>query len=328
MNHIISLLTTAAATLLQPTQEQRWRQKARQTLALLLVLSAVLLLQPIPLVLLNQSHHQHSHPVFVPPSILRAAGLVRVALQAQGQQRRDVYQLFIQSPRLCRVSTRCSPEELADIVAELSPLVAQPRDIYNEFGGQIRRPRRCILSTANRITMVLVWMAHYDVLERLAGEFGISAQLVFLDVYHILPFIIARFSRYIQWPGEAEREALEGGIPPFAGAVGYVDGSHSAIYKPGSTSEDWETEFWCTHGDERTHTMAVQITTNYHGVPIHGCFGLLGAGNDQGNFWLSTLPVLPVSEGQYLIGDAEYQNFARILSPYHSNGREQIHTRQ
>jgi len=322
MQHIRTLLLATASLYRQPhnTQEAR-RVQARRALGLMLLLSAVLLLQ-VTLVPLHSTANDNPPSFFVPPRILRTLGIVRSMIEQHIQQEggRDVYRLFQQNARLCRVSTRCSPEELEAIVNDLSPLVAQPRNIYNELAKN-RQPRRCILSTANRITMVLVWMAHYDVLERLAGEFGVSAQIVFLDIYHILPCIIARFRYTIQWPGPAERQALEGCILNFDGAVGYLNGSHSAVNKPGGASEDWESEFWCTHGTERTHTMAAQVTVNYHGIPIHACFGLLGAGNDQGNFWLSTLPRLPLSAGQYLISDAEYQHFARILAPYHANGR-------
>lgn len=191
-------------------------------------------------------------PLILPPQIIYRLSVTEV-IQHQSRQlhTRDVYRIFLATPHLCRVSTRCSPEELQAIVTELSPAVRMPRD---KFGGVSedtpRRVRSCLLSTENRICMVLVWLAHYDIAERVGAEFGVRGDLVHHDIYHILPIIIEQYSHLIQWPGEAERASLYGRIPYFHYAIGFTNASHSPVWKPGNAA-DVETEYWCTHGEER-----------------------------------------------------------------------------
>jgi len=166
--------------------------------------------------------------------------------------------------------------------------------------------------------MVITWMSHYETLARVAYEFRTSTTAACRDVHHILPIIIEQYADLIQWPDEEERTVLEGMIPYFRGAMGFTDGSHSSILKP--WAEDAETEFWCTHGDERTHTMALQVTTNYHGIPIHVSFGHPGASNDIRIYYRSGLGDMELSEGQYILTDAEYHGLDRFVCPYHANG--------
>lgn len=118
----------------------------------------------------------------------------------------DVYDLFCQHPTLCFSSTRHDPDELQEVIRDLAPLVVRPQ--YNL--SPTACIRRCFISTENRITMVLVFLSHYDTLARLAYEFHTSIDAIFHDVHHITPLIIEWYGVLIHWPDVNERRALEG----------------------------------------------------------------------------------------------------------------------
>lgn len=246
-----------------PVQHQTGRkQRSQEMISFLLVAGSLLLLGGSHLLL----HHTTTPiiapastiltptwiPLNIPPPLLpRLSAYDVIQYHSRLLHTRDIYTLFLTNEHLCHLSTRCTPEELQTIITELAPRVRQPRDIFGVFDETVpRRQRACHLTTENRICMVLVWMAHYEIAERVGAEFGVRGDLVHLDIYHILPIIIETYSHLIHWPSEEERQSLHGRIPYFHYSIGFTDASHSPIWKPG-TAADRETEYWCTHGDER-----------------------------------------------------------------------------
>ena len=168
------------------------------------------------------------------------------------------------------------------VVQDLFPLVRLLRDVYGIYPPrEQRRIRSCILTTENRITMILIWMAHYGTLVRVGMEFGIAGDLVYLDTYHIVPLIVERYAYLIAWPDEVQRQVLHGQIADFPEAIGYVDTTPHYIQRP----HHHESLYWYAHGNKRGHAMISQITVNYHGLPIHASFRHVGSSNDH-----ATLP--------------------------------------
>ena len=187
-----------------------------------------------------------------------------------------------------------------------------------------RNPAKCRrfkLTVKNRLLMIFIWFRHYPREELLAAQFGVSVNVVSMDIQFIVPVLWDYFRGNIRWPTIDQWRAMIGTWELFPYAVGIIDGTLTEINIPISEPQH---EFYSGH--KHYHCISTQIIIDCNRNIRFLRSGFLGHCNDALQYML--LPSighgqeLELPQGVYLLADSIYPNREPLLTPFRRN---QIH---
>ena len=224
---------------------------------------------------------------------------------------RDCWEELVHDGPRFRMLTGETPEALNTLANDLTgQLLSRKRNT--------RKYRRFKLSARNRLLMIFIWLRHYPREELLAAQFGVSRNVVSMDIQYLIPVLWHYFNGSIRWPINGQWQALMGTWDFFPNAVGAIDGTQTEVNIPLSEPQH---EFYSGH--LHYHCISTQIIIDCDRNIRFLRSGFLGHSNDAMQYHL--LPSighgqeLELPQHAYLLADSIYPNRYPLLTPFRRN---------
>lgn len=217
---------------------------------------------------------------------------------------RDVYSLFAEHP-----------PELFGITGEsIETFLDMHRTLHDDLVSQSSR-NPYMLSTHNRLLLILYWLRQYPTIDLLSLLFDISPSTVSRELRKLWPILRRHYSPMIRWPEHQEWISMKHTWPELPGVVGAIDGTSHTIYRPKNNQAHYYS------GHRHAHCIHTQVIIDNHKRIVHVASGFAGHNNDAQCFNLmeNIGPNMELSfpSGECcLLADKIYPATPPILKPY------------